>query len=170
MHPIVIRSQAGDAGPLTAPPQMAERFHFWRGETGRRYAFTVFAGAVPAFERYVALFVKRRGAELTVVAVGTMKHAGYSGDFDEIHVHLTADDAELEFAVEDLAALARPIARAVGVFSNLPVYRLGKGTRRLEPAGTIQLRAVPLFRRAASHSNVASRIPSVSSSFTVAST
>ena len=62
-------------------------------------------------------------------------------------------------------AIAAP--REIGTFSKLPVFAIGKG---LQPCGSIQLRAVPLFKRAASHSNVASRIPSVSNSFTVAST
>lgn len=168
MHPIMIRSLAGDAGPLTAPPAMAERFRFWRGQSGRRYAFTVFTSLpVPGFERFVALYVKRQDEDRIVVAVGTMKQPSFAGDFDEIHVHLTEDDDELALAMEDLAVLAKPAPREIGTFSNLPVFAIGKG---LEPCGTIQLRAVPLFRRAASHSNVASRIPSVSNSFTVAST
>ena len=168
MHPITIRSLAGDAGALTAPPAMAERFHFWRGQSGRRYAFTVFSGEpVPAFERFVALFVKRQNDARVVIAVSTKKHPLFKGDFDEIHVHLTENDEELADAMEDIAVLAKPAAREVGTFSNLPVFSIGK---RLEPCGTIQLRAVPLFKRAASHSNVASRIPSVSNSFTVANT
>lgn len=168
MHPITIRSLAGDAGALTAPPAMAERFHFWRGQSGHRYAFTVFSGdCLPAFERFVALFVKRQNDTRVVIAVSTMKHPLFRGDFDEIHVHLTENDEELMGVMEDIAVLAKPAAREVGTFSNLPVFSIGK---RLEPCGTIQLRAVPLFKRAASHSNVASRIPSVSNSFTVAST
>ena len=167
MHPITIRPLAGDAGALTAPPAMAERFHFWRGQSGRRYAFTVFAhGGVPAFEQYVALFVKREGQDRVIVAIGTMKQP-FTGFFDEIHVHLTENESDLVAVFEDLSVLAKPAPREIGTFSNLPVFSIGK---RLEPCGTIQLRAVPLFKRAASHSNVASRIPSVSNSFTVAST
>lgn len=168
MLPITIRSLAGDAGALTAPPEMAERFRFWRGQSGRRYAFTVFTReTLPAFDRFVALFVKREGDDRIVVAVGTMKHAAFKADFDEIHIHLVEDDYELAPALEDLAVLAKPAPREIGTFSNLPVFAIGK---QLEPCGTIQLRAVPLFKRAASHSNVASRIPSVSNSFTVART
>lgn len=168
MHPIVIRSLAGDAGPLTAPPAMAERFRFWRGQSGRRYACTVFTRLpVPAFEQFVALYVKREGQERVVVAAGTMKEPAFKGDFDEVHVHLTQDEAELADAIEDLAVLAKPAPREIGTFSKLPVFAIGKG---LQPCGSIQLRAVSLFKRAANHSNVASRIPSVSNSFTVAST
>jgi hypothetical protein len=167
MHPIVIRSLAGDAGALAAPPEMADRFHFWRGQSGRRYAFTVFApGGAPMFEYFVALFVKRQAEARIVIGVGT-KQIALAGGYDEIHIHLVANEHDLVTAMEDLAVLAKPAAREIGTFSNLPVYAIGKG---LEPVGKIQLRAVPLFKRAASHSNVASRIPSVSSSFTVAST
>lgn len=172
MHPIVIRSLAGDAGPLTAPPAMAERFRFWRGQSGRRYACTVFTSLpLPAFEQFVALYVKREGGERVVVAVGTMKDAAFKGSFDEVHVHLTGDEDGLAAAVEDLAVLAKPAPREIGTFSKLPVFTVGKVSGKgLQPCGSIQLRAVPLFKRAASHSNVASRIPSVSNSFTVAST
>jgi hypothetical protein len=167
MHPIVIRSLAGDAGALTAPPEMAGRFHFWRGQSGRRYAFTVFApGGAPVFEHFVALFVKRQNGARVVVGVGT-KQIALAGGHDEIHIHIVADERDLAAAMEDLAVLAKPSAREIGTFSNLPVYAIGK---QLVPCGTIQLRAVPLFKRAASHSNVASRIPSASNSFTVANT
>jgi hypothetical protein len=172
MHPIVIRSLAGDAGPLTAPPAMAERFRFWRGQSGRRYACTVFTSMpLPAFEQFVALYVKRDGQERTVVAVGTMKDPAFKGDYDEVHVHLTGDEEALATAIEDLAVLAKPAPREIGTFSNLPVFAIGgESAKGLQPCGSIQLRAVPLFKRAANHSNVASRIPSVSNSFTVAST
>jgi hypothetical protein len=169
MHPITIRSLAGDAGALTAPPEMAERFRFWRGQSGRRYAFTVFTRETlpAAFDRFVALFVRRQGEDRIVIAVGTMQHAAFKADFDEIHVHLVEDDYELAPALEDLAVLAKPAPREIGTFSNLPIFAIGKG---LQPCGSIQLRSVPLFKRAANHSNVASRIPSVSNSFTVART
>lgn len=172
MHPIVIRSLAGDAGPLTAPPAMAERFRFWRGQSGRRYACTVFTSLpLPAFEQFVALYVKRDGQERTVIAVRTMKDPAFKDSFDEVHIHLTGDEDALAAAIEDLAVLVQPAPREIGTFSKLPVFAIGKGgVKGLEPCGSIQLRAVPLFKRAANHSNVASRIPSVSNSFTVAST
>ena len=69
-------------------------------------------------------------------------------------------------AYRDLAALAGP-PREIGTFSDLPVYAIGKG---LEPRGRLQLSTVALYKRAANHSNVASRMPSISNSFTVAST
>lgn len=171
MYPIAIRPRAGDAGQLHAPgnPSIARRFHFWRGESGQRYACTVFAGEpVPAYERYVALYVRKEGTTRAVIAVdGSMRHATVPTSFDEIHIHLVEDDDALASTARDLAVLAEPRAHEIGTFSSLPVYAVGK---QLEPRGTIQLRTVALFKQAANHSNVASRIPSVSSSFTVAST
>ena len=86
--------------------------------------------------------------------------------FDEVHLHLAGDDESLAAAYRDLSALAGP-PREIGIFSDLPVYAIGKG---LEPRGKVKLRSFALYKRAANHSNVASRMPSASSSFTVAST
>jgi len=171
MRPITIRSLAGDAGPLAAPgnPSLAGRFHFWRGASGRRYACSVFvADSVPALELFVALFIQRNDTKRTVLAVDvSVNRHTLPANLDEIHIHLAEDNDALVSIARDLSALAEPTAHEIGTFDNLPVFAIGK---RLEPRGTIQLRAVPLFKRAASHSNVASRIPSASSYFTVAST
>lgn len=171
MHPLVIRTLAGDAGPLEASgnPALAQRFHFWRGESGRRYACTVFTNdPVPAYERFVALFVRKEGTKRSVVAVdGCINRASLPVDSDEVHIHLAEDDESLTAITRDLSALAEPAPREIGTFSSLPVFAIGK---RLEPRGAVQLRTVALYKRAANHSNVASRIPSASSSFTVAST
>jgi len=150
-------------------PGLAERFHFWRGVSGRRYACTVFANeAIPAYECFVALFVQRDRAKRTVIAVDVSVNCPILPvDADEIHIHLTENAETLVAALRDLSALAEPAPREVGTFSRLPVFAIGK---KLEPRGTIQLRNVALYKRAANHSNVASRIPSASSSFTVAST
>jgi hypothetical protein len=170
MRPILIRSKAGDAGALFAPshPALARRFHFWRGASGQRYACSVYAAdSVPVFDRFVALFIRRAGEARDVAAVDVaLDPSRVPADCDEIHLHLVGDDEALAAAYRDLAALAQP-AREVGTFSDLPVYVVGKG---LEPRGRVKLGAYALYRRAASHSNVASRMPSASSSFTVAST
>jgi hypothetical protein len=169
MHPFVIRSKAGDAGAFFAPdhPALARRFHFWRGASGHRYACSVYVpDGVPDFDRYVALCIRRDGEERTVLAVDVALDRGPAMAADEIHLHLAADDASLAEALRDLSALARP-RQEIGSFSDLPVFAIGKG---LEPRGRVKLGAYALLKRAASHSNVASRIPSASSSFTVAST
>src|SRR5262249_27318056 len=147
---------------------LARRFHFWLGASGHRYACSVYApGRVPDFDRVVALYIRRDGEKRTVLAVDVALDDGRTmAEADEIHLHLAADDAALAAAYRDLAALALP-RREIGSFSDLPVYAIGKG---LEPRGRVQLGAYALYRRAANHSNVASRMPSASSSFTVAST
>jgi hypothetical protein len=168
MHPIVFRSKAGDAGSLFAPshPALSRRFHFWHGASGNRYACSVYAPeGIPAFDSFIALFVRRDGDKRAVVAVDVALDCPQA-DFDEVHLHLAADEEALAAAYRDLSALAGP-PREIGTFSDLPVYAIGKG---LEPCGRLQLRPVALYKRAASHSNVASRMPSISNSFTVAST
>jgi hypothetical protein len=170
MHPIMIRSKAGDAGSFSAPshPALARRFHFWHGASGHRYACSVYAPeGIPAFDCFVALFVRREEDKRSVIAVDVaLDPRPLPVGFDEVHLHLPGDDEALASAYRDLSALASP-PREVGTFSDLPVYAIGKG---LEPRGRLQLRPLALYRRAASHSNVASRMPSASSSFTVAST
>jgi len=99
MFPIVIRSLAGDAGPLSSPnPALADRFHFWRGASGRRYACTVFTGEpIPAYERFVVLFVKSDKEKRRVMAVDVYPNwPVLPMDADEIHIHLTEDDEMLE--------------------------------------------------------------------------
>jgi hypothetical protein len=100
----------GYAGPLQAArnPALAERFHFWRGASGRRYACTLFsAHAATAYEEAVALFVRRRGGEPMIVAVGIgFDPASVPRGIDEVHVHLVRGGCEaLAFAFRDLAAL-----------------------------------------------------------------
>ena len=172
MHPIMIRSKAGDAGPFSAPshPALARRFHFWHGASGHRYACSVYAPVeIPAFNDFVALFVRREPEEekRTVIAVDVaLDPRRLPPGYDEVHLHLAGDDETLACAYRDLSALAGPPLE-IGTFSDLPVYAIGKG---LEPRGKVKLRSFALYKRAANHSNVASRMPSASSSFTVAST
>ena len=169
MHPIMIRSKAGDAGAFSAPnhPALAGRFHFWHGASGHRYACSVYApDSSPAFDTFVALFVRREGEKRVVVAVDVALNRQAPTNFDEIHLHLASDDEALASAYRDLSALVAP-SLEIGSFSELPVYAIGTG---LEPRGRLKLRSFGLYKRAANHSNVASRIPSASSSFTVAST
>ena len=100
----------GYAGPLHAirNPDLANRFHFWRGASGHRYACTRFpVGRVPAYEDAISLFVRRRGNETVVLGIsaGEEKLVLPFGT-DEIHVHLVQDGAEaMQAAFEDLSAL-----------------------------------------------------------------
>jgi hypothetical protein len=101
----------GYAGLLQAGrnPALANRFHFWRGLSGRRYACTRFsASRVPEYASAVSLFVHRSantfeliGASATpgcpVIPLGT----------DEVHLHIVDGGAEpLESVLRDLSPLA----------------------------------------------------------------
>jgi hypothetical protein len=99
----------GYAGALAARhPDLAGRFHFWRGASGRRYACTRFAlGDLPAYEDAVALFVRHRGDDTVVLGIGslTAKSAIPFGT-DEVHVHLVRGGMEaLDEALADLQSL-----------------------------------------------------------------
>lgn len=99
----------GYAGPLHAVrnPDLADRFHFWRGASGRRYACTRFPlGRLPAYEDAISLFVRRRGNETVVLGISAGEKMGLPFGTDEIHVHLVQDGAEaMQAAFEDLSAL-----------------------------------------------------------------
>jgi hypothetical protein len=100
----------GYAGPLQAArhPDLANRFHFWRGASGRRYACTRFAPArLPVYEDAIALFVRRRNGEANVVGIGLPADKPVMPfDTDEVHLHLVQGGAEaLQAALQDLSAL-----------------------------------------------------------------
>ena len=150
MQNILIRPLAGDAGSLAAPENsaLASRFHFWRGASGRRYVCSVFPPErIPAYERAIALFVQRDSRKIVGVAAGLADKSALA-DADEVHVHLAKDGEALAAAFHDLSALIAPA----------------------KPASIRAARILPFQSRAASHSSVSSRMPSVSSSLTVAST
>jgi hypothetical protein len=100
----------GYAGALEAArhPDLAGRFHFWRGASGHRYACTRFAvDDLPAYEDAVALFVRRRGGDTVVLGIGSLasKSAVPFGT-DEVHVHLVPGGTEaLDEALADLRGL-----------------------------------------------------------------
>jgi hypothetical protein len=92
----------------TRHPALANRFHFWRGPSGRRYACTLFGvDTAPAYDQAIALFVRRGRFEPRVIAVS----AGVDGNMappetDEIHIHLVQGGPDaLVFALRDLAGL-----------------------------------------------------------------
>lgn len=103
--------EPGYAGALCATrhPALAERFHFWRGASGRRYACTRFPpDEAPAYEDGVALFVRRIGGNPVVIdaragldamhCVSTLAH--------EVHVHIVLDRAiAVGDVLRDLRAL-----------------------------------------------------------------
>jgi hypothetical protein len=103
-------SMPGYAGSLEAArnAKLADRFHFWRGASGHRYACTRFANtSLPNYEDAVALFVRRRGGETMVVGIGLLSaRPAIPFDTDEVHVHLVqGGPVALESALKDLSAL-----------------------------------------------------------------
>ena len=100
----------GYAGALDAArhPKLANRFHFWRGVSGRRYACTRFpVNAAPCYDDSVALFVRRRRTGPVLVSVGAgIDATSAPPDVDEIHVHLVQGGGDaLTIALRDLSGL-----------------------------------------------------------------
>jgi hypothetical protein len=99
----------GYAGALEAArhPELANRFHFWRAASGRRYACTRFPlSRLPAYENAVFLHVRRRGDDLIVLGISTSTRAPLSFGTEEVHAHLVQGGLEeLREAFEDLSAL-----------------------------------------------------------------
>jgi hypothetical protein len=99
----------GYAGALEASrhPELANRFHFWRGKSGHRYACTRFSlPRRPEYENAVYLYVRRRAGEEQVLGVGTEGKLSLPYGTDEVHVHLVqGGDEDLQAAFEDLSAL-----------------------------------------------------------------
>ncbi len=99
----------GYAGRLEAArhPELANRFHFWRGASGQRYACTRFSlPRRPAYENAVFLHVRRRAGEAQVLGVSTNGRLALPYGTDEVHIHLVqGGDEELRAAFEDLSAL-----------------------------------------------------------------
>ena len=101
----------GYAGTLHAArhPALADRFHFWRGVSGHRYACTCFpAGRVPDYAGSVALFVRRRGGTVEVLGISAVPGCPIVPlGADEVHLHIVHGSADaLETAFQDLAAAA----------------------------------------------------------------
>jgi hypothetical protein len=108
----------GYAGPLHAlrNSALADRFHFWRGASGRRYACTRFpAQRAPAYEGAVSLFVCRRGGDAVVLGVSAEPGAPVVPiGSEEIHLHIVRGGPEaVDEVLRDLSVLVtRPLARA----------------------------------------------------------
>lgn len=105
----------GYAGPLHAlrNSTLANRFHFWRGVSGHRYACTRFPAArPPAYEHAIALFVRRRGGETVLLGISSEPGCPVVPfGTEEVHLHIVTGGPDAHAAAfEDLAALvARPL-------------------------------------------------------------
>jgi hypothetical protein len=80
----------GYAGALHAArhSDLADRFHFWRGASGHRYACTRFPlTRLPAYEDAIVLFVRRRGGEASVVGIASPAvRSVMPFDTNEVHI------------------------------------------------------------------------------------
>ncbi len=113
---------------------LAERFHSWRGGSGRRYICSVFRvephaedSGLPDFAAAIVIAVKMDIAgNRRVVGFCQCEHgfgavarnafvtAAIAGGAQQWHVHLlTADPQKRRAAIEDIEALCRPIARVL---------------------------------------------------------
>lgn len=97
------------AGALAATrfPELAGRFQFWCGGSGRRYAASRYLpGQTPAYDLAVSLYVKRTaaGPQVIAIAAGPADQAA-PAEADEIHVHVVERIEALAFAYCDLRAL-----------------------------------------------------------------
>lgn len=119
----------GEPAMLDGAPELAGRFHFWSGASGRRYVHTIYSlvecPAIPA-GNYVLVHRDSEGRRL-VLAVGRVGHASASLNLaeirrrgaelgaNEVHVHLLAPNAKQSRLIEtDLRA-----GQCAGIVSNV---------------------------------------------------
>jgi hypothetical protein len=97
------------AGELTATkfPDLAGRFQFWCGGSGRRYATSRYLpGQTPAYDLAVSLYVKqtREGPKVIAISAGQANETAPAGA-DEVHIHVVERIEALAFAHRDLRVL-----------------------------------------------------------------
>lgn len=97
------------AGELAATkfPDLAGRFQFWCGGSGRRYATSrYFPGQTPAYDLAVSLYVKQtpEGPRVIGISAGLANDTAPEGA-DEVHVHVVERIEALAFAHRDLRVL-----------------------------------------------------------------
>ena len=119
----------GEPAMLDGAPDLAGRFHFWSGASGRRYVHTIYSllecPAIPA-GNYILVHRDAEGRRL-VLAVGRVSNAAASLNLaeirrrgaelgaNEVHVHLLAPSAKQSRLVEsDLRA-----GPCTGIISNI---------------------------------------------------
>lgn len=100
---------AAEPARPVAPVNLAERFHFWTGASGRRYVHTVYSLIeCPALAAGSVLLVKRdakgRRSLIEIVTVTSdsetlnlaeIRHKGALAGADEVHVHLLAGSTRM---------------------------------------------------------------------------
>lgn len=101
--------RAGYAGSLAATrnPALSDRFQFWRGGSGRRYAVSVYPpDEQPPYDLAVSLYIRlgADGPEVLGISAGLIGEQAPEGT-DEVHVHVVERIEALAFAHRDLRAL-----------------------------------------------------------------
>ncbi len=105
---------SGGAAEMPGAAELAERFHFWTGASGRRYVHTVYSLVeCPALPAGNYILVHRDGAgQRTVLSIGRaieaapslnlaeIRRRGAELGANEVHVHLLASNAKLSQLVE----------------------------------------------------------------------
>lgn len=97
------------AGALAATkfPDLAGRFQFWCGGSGRRYATSRYLpGQMPAYDLAVSLYVRQTagGPKVIGIAAGRADQPA-PAEAEEVHVHVVERIEALAFAYCDLRAL-----------------------------------------------------------------
>lgn len=97
------------AGGLAATkfPDLAGRFQFWCGGSGRRYATSRYLpGRTPAYDLAVSLYVRQtsEGPKVIAIAAGRADQPA-PAEAEEVHVHVVGRIEALAFAYCDLRAL-----------------------------------------------------------------
>jgi hypothetical protein len=112
------RNAVGDLGVASAvqpgAANLADRFQFWSGASGRRYVHTVYSlfecPAIPAGNyilihrdaegRRLVLAVGRVGHSATSLNLAEIRRRGAALGANEVHVHLLAPNAKLSRFIE----------------------------------------------------------------------
>jgi hypothetical protein len=99
---------------LDGAADIAERFHFWSGASGRRYVHTIYSlvecPAIPAgnyilvhrdaHDRQLVLAVGRVGHSAASLNLAEIRRRGAELGANEVHVHLLAPNAKLSRLIE----------------------------------------------------------------------
>jgi hypothetical protein len=104
----------GEAAVLDDAADLAQRFHFWSGASGRRYVHTIYSlvecPAIPAGNyvlvhrdaqgRRIVLAIGRVGNAAASLNLAEIRRRGAELGANEVHVHLLAPNAKLSRLIE----------------------------------------------------------------------
>ena len=117
----------GEAPAVETEPELAERFHFWTGGSGRRYVHTVYSllECPPMSSgnyilvrrdsqgRRTALSIGRSCHDAPTLNLAEIRQRGAELGANEVHVHLLASSAtQSELVADDLRTGQLPVQPA----------------------------------------------------------